>query len=120
MYPAIPGASICRTLWERTFLRSLPASVWGFSEYCYIMPGAHVFKVPEELSDECAMLAEIMSCSWNVDKAKEFYSFSGEGFQVNDTVVVIGVGPLGMSHLIKAHILGAGKTHCHGYFGLET
>lgn len=88
---------------------SYPHLFGGFSEYCYIMPGAHVFKVPEELSDECAMLAEIMSCSWNVDKAKEFYSFSGEGFQVNATVVVIGVGPLGMSHLIKANILGAGK-----------
>lgn len=81
----------------------------GFSEYCYIIPGTHVFKVPDGLSDECAMLAELMSCSMNVDKAKEYYSFSGDGFAVNDTVVVYGVGPLGMTHMIKAGILGAGK-----------
>ena len=81
----------------------------GFSEYCYIIPGTHVYKVPDDLSNECAMLAEVMTCSMNVDKAKEFYSFSGDGFAVNDTVVVYGVGPLGITHLIKAKILGAGK-----------
>lgn len=81
----------------------------GFSEYCYIVPGTHVFKVPDELSDECACLTELMSVTWNVDKAKEYYSFSGDGFAVNDTVVVQGVGPLGMTHMIKAGILGAGK-----------
>lgn len=81
----------------------------GFAEYMYLMPGMHVYKVPEGLSDECAMLAELMSCSYNVDKAKEFYSFSGEGFACNDTVVVYGVGPLGITHMIKSRILGAGK-----------
>jgi threonine dehydrogenase-like Zn-dependent dehydrogenase len=81
----------------------------GFSEYMYLIPGTHVYKVPEELSDEGAMLAELFSCSYNVDKAKEYYSFSGDGFAVNDTVVVQGVGPLGITHMIKARILGAGK-----------
>jgi L-iditol 2-dehydrogenase len=81
----------------------------GFAEYTYLLPGTHVYKVPDDLSNECACLAELMSVTMNVDKAKEFYSFSGDGFAVNDTVVVQGVGPLGITHMIKARILGAGK-----------
>ena len=86
-----------------------PALWGGFAEYMYVPPQSHVFKVPDSLSDECAMLAELFACAYNVDKAKEFYSFSGDGFAFGDTVVVQGVGPLGMTHMIKARLLGAGK-----------
>ena len=81
----------------------------GFAEYIYIIPGTHVFKVPDSLSDECACMAEIFDVACNVDKAKEFYSFAGEGFGCNDTVIVQGVGPIGITHMIRARILGAGK-----------
>jgi len=56
-----------------------------------------------------AVLTEVMCVTWTLDKAKEFNSFSLEGFNFNDTVVVQGVGPLGLAHVIKARMMGAGK-----------
>ncbi|MGI6168434.1 MAG: zinc-binding dehydrogenase [Christensenellales bacterium] len=81
----------------------------GFSEYIYIEPKTRLYKVPEELSDDMAVLTELMCVTYTLDKAKEFNSFSGEGFSFNDTVVIQGVGPLGLAHIIKARMLGAGK-----------
>ncbi len=81
----------------------------GFAEYIYIEPGTRLYKVPENLPDEMAVLAELMCVTYSLDKAREFYNFNGEGFGFNDTVVVQGVGPLGLAHIIKAQMSGAGK-----------
>ncbi|MGI6176024.1 MAG: zinc-binding dehydrogenase [Christensenellales bacterium] len=81
----------------------------GFAEYIYIEPGTTLYKVPDGLSDEMASLTELMCVAYTLDKAKEFYSFSGEGFGFNDTIVIQGMGPLGLIHLIKARMMGAGK-----------
>jgi len=68
----------------------------GWSEYLYVMPDVFVYKVPDGLSPERAVLAEFMSVFYGLDKT-------------GDTVVVQGVGPLGICQVIKARILGAGK-----------
>ena len=81
----------------------------GFSEYMYIEPGTRLYAVPDGLPDEVAVLTEIMCVAYSLDKAKEFNSFSLEGFNFDDTVVIQGVGPLGLAHLIKARMMGAGK-----------
>lgn len=81
----------------------------GFSEYIYIEPGTRLYAVPDGLPDEVAVLTEIMCVAYTLDKAKEFSSFSLEGFNFDDTVVIQGVGPLGLAHLIKARMMGAGK-----------
>jgi len=81
----------------------------GWSEYMYIAPEVFVYKVPDSLSPEAAVLTELMACSFNLDKAKEFSSLASEGFLSGDTVVIQGVGPLGFVHLIKAQLLGAGR-----------
>ena len=81
----------------------------GFSEYMYIEPGTRLYAVPDGLPDEMAVLTEIMCVAYSLDKAKEFNSFSLEGFNFDDTVVIQGVGPLGLAHLIKARMMGAGK-----------
>lgn len=81
----------------------------GFSEYMYIEPGTRLYAVPDELPDEMAVLTEILCVAYSLDKAKEFNSFSLEGFNFDDTVVIQGVGPLGLAHLIKARMMGAGK-----------
>lgn len=81
----------------------------GFSEYIYIEPGTRLYKVPDGLPDRVAVLTEVMAVTYTLDKAKEFNSFSQEGFNFNDTVVVQGVGPLGLAHIIKARMMGAGK-----------
>lgn len=80
----------------------------GWSQYMYLLPGTFIFKVPPEVTLKTAVLTEPMVVTYNLDKAKEFYSMSGEGFKPGDTVVVQGTGPLGLLHIIKARILGAG------------
>lgn len=80
----------------------------AFAEYMYILPKTYVYKVPEYLSDDMACLTELMCVTYTLDKAKELFAFDGEGFGFGGTVVVQGVGPLGLAHVIKARMMGAG------------
>ena len=80
----------------------------GWSQYLYVVPGSFVFCVPEELPSEIAVLAEIMAVTVGLDRAKQMSAFPSESFRFDDTVVVLGVGPLGMCFVMKARMLGAG------------
>jgi threonine dehydrogenase-like Zn-dependent dehydrogenase len=80
----------------------------GWSQYIYIIPGSFLVKVPEDLPSEVAVLAEIFAVSVGLDRAKQMSAFPNESFRFDDTVVVLGVGPLGMCFLMKARMLGAG------------
>lgn len=75
----------------------------GWSEYMYLLPGTRLFRVPEELPDEVAVLTEPMAVTHGFDRARRLHG----GFA--ETVVVYGVGPLGLCHLIKARLSGAGR-----------
>lgn len=81
----------------------------GFSEYIYIEPKTRLYKIPDDLPDRMAVLTEVFCVTYALDKAKEFNAFSLEGFNFGDTVVVQGVGPLGLAHVVKARMMGAGK-----------
>lgn len=80
----------------------------GWSEYMVIIPEAFVYKVPENLGPELAVYTELMACAFALDKAKDFSSFASEGFLTGSSVLIQGVGPLGIAHLIMARIMGAG------------
>lgn len=80
----------------------------GWAEYMYIMPGTFVYKVPDGMPPEISVLTELFTVSYAVDRAKESYSLAHEGFGAADTVVIQGVGPMGLAALIKSRILGAG------------
>jgi len=75
----------------------------------YLRPDTFVYKVPDGLSPRVAVLAELMACAASLDKLKEFSSYAIEGFTSGDTVVVIGSGPLGLLHVAKADMMGAGQ-----------
>jgi threonine dehydrogenase-like Zn-dependent dehydrogenase len=81
----------------------------GFADYVYALPGSYLFTVPDDLPAEMAVLTEVMAVTTGLDKAKQFSAVDNEGFRFGDTVVVQGVGPLGMCHVIKARMLGAGN-----------
>ena len=81
----------------------------GWADYIYVRPDAFVFKVPEDMDPRIAVMTELMSVTYNLDKAKELYTMGGEGFGSGATVLIQGVGPMGLLHVLKAHILGAGK-----------
>jgi threonine dehydrogenase-like Zn-dependent dehydrogenase len=74
----------------------------GWAEYMYLLPGTQLFRVPDALPDRVAVLTEPMAVTHGFERAR----------RLNDTfaesVVVYGVGPLGMCHLIKARLMGAG------------
>ena len=81
----------------------------GWSEYMYILPNAFLYKVPEGIPLRVAVMAELMAVSYNLDKTKELFTLTGDGFATGSTVVVQGVGPMGICHLIKARVMGAGN-----------
>lgn len=80
----------------------------GWAQYMYIVPGSFLVKVPDDLPSEVAVLTEIFAVSVGLDRAKQMSAFPSESFRFDDTVVVLGVGPLGMCFLMKARMLGAG------------
>src|SRR5579872_5654964 len=80
----------------------------GWSQYLYVVAGSFLVKVPDELPSEIAVLTEIMAVTVGLDRAKQISSFPSESFRFDDSVVVLGAGPLGMCFVMKARMLGAG------------
>jgi L-iditol 2-dehydrogenase len=80
----------------------------GWSQYLYVLPGSFLVRVPEELPSDVAVLTEIMAVTVGLDRAKQISAFPSESFRFDDTVVVLGTGPLGMCFIMKARMLGAG------------
>lgn len=86
-------------------LRS-PSLFGGWSEYMYLLPRTPLFRVPPELPDDVAVITEVMAVTHGVDSAIKILGINGSpssGFSVG----VLGIGPLGLCHLIKAKLLGA-------------
>src|SRR5437870_12779839 len=51
-----------------------------------------------------------MTVTVGLDRAKQMSAFPNEALLFDDTVVVLGVGSLGMCFLMKARMLGAGTS----------
>jgi threonine dehydrogenase-like Zn-dependent dehydrogenase len=75
----------------------------GWAEHMYLLPGTHLHRVPDELPDDIAVLTEIFSVTHGFETARRL-----QPGQFGERVAVIGVGPLGLCHLIKARLLGCG------------
>lgn len=86
-----------------------PHLMGGWAEHIYVRPDASVFKVPDSVDAELAVMTELMAVTYNLDKAKSFYSMDGEGFGSGAAIAVQGVGPMGLLHVFKARIMGAGE-----------
>jgi threonine dehydrogenase-like Zn-dependent dehydrogenase len=71
----------------------------GWAELMYLRPGTRLFHVPDALDSRLASMTELLSVTHGLDRF----------MRAGDTVLVIGAGPLGMVHLIKADLLGAGR-----------
>ena len=85
-----------------------PHLMGGWAEHIYVRPDAFVYKVPESIDANLAVMTELMAVTYNLDKAKSFYSMDGEGFGSGASIAVQGVGPMGLLHVFKARIMGAG------------
>jgi threonine dehydrogenase-like Zn-dependent dehydrogenase len=80
----------------------------GWAEYLYVVPGSFLVRVPDDVPSEVAVLTEVMAVTVGLDRAKQMSAVPAEPFLFDDTVVVLGAGPLGMCFLMKARMLGAG------------
>jgi L-iditol 2-dehydrogenase len=99
---------------NKTYGVYFPADKWphvtgGWAEHMYIFPGSFVYKVPEDMPSEIAVNIELMVVTNNVDRAKSYMEFASRGFGLMDTVLIQGVGAMGIAHLIKCRVLGAGE-----------
>ena len=81
-----------------------PSLFGGWAELMYLLPGTKIFRVPDELPDELAVLTEVMAVTHGVETARRV-----GGFDFGESVVVYGVGPLGLCHLVKSRLLGCGR-----------
>ncbi|MGI9644179.1 MAG: zinc-binding dehydrogenase, partial [Ilumatobacteraceae bacterium] len=79
----------------------------GFAEYLYLRPGTPVFKVPDGLPDDVAVLTELFAVTHSLDLAAKMPRPGG--FRPGDSVAVVGVGPVGVVHVAKAALRGADR-----------
>jgi threonine dehydrogenase-like Zn-dependent dehydrogenase len=79
----------------------------GWSQLMYLLPGTPLFRVPGELPSEVAVLTEVMAVTHGLDAATALPR--PHAFRNSDSVAVIGVGPLGLCHVIKSRFLGCGE-----------
>ena len=79
----------------------------GWSEYLYLRPGTAVFRVPEALPDDVAVLTEIFAVTHSLERAAALPR--PNGLRPGDAVAIIGGGALGLAHAVKASLMGAGR-----------
>jgi len=77
-----------------------PHFLGGFADYCYIMPGTGILKLPDELSDEEAT-------PLNCGVATMISVVEAAGIEMGDSVVVQGLGLLGLYGCAIAKARGA-------------
>jgi len=87
----------------------------GWSEYLYLRPGTPVFRVPDGLPTNVAVLTELFAVTHSLDLAAKMPRPGG--FRAGDTVAVVGVGPIGLVHVARAALLGASRVIAIDPFG---
>jgi threonine dehydrogenase-like Zn-dependent dehydrogenase len=88
--------------------QSEPALMGGWSEYMYLLPRTPIFRVPDQISNNVAVLTEVMAVTHGLETAYAVLGLQGNP-PFGRTVVVLGVGPLGLCHVVKARLTGAGR-----------
>ncbi len=83
----------------------------GWAEYMYVYPNTPLFKVPDNVPPEAAVLTEPMAVAYGsflraAVPCSPVYDI--QGYSPGDTVVVLGPGPIGLVHSIMFRIAGAG------------
>jgi putative phosphonate catabolism associated alcohol dehydrogenase len=79
-----------------------PHLLGGFAEYCHLLPGTGVVRLPSSLADEEAV-------PLNCGGATMVAAVEAAGIGPGDTVVVLGLGLLGLYAVALARARGAGR-----------
>ncbi|MEM2174469.1 MAG: zinc-binding dehydrogenase, partial [Candidatus Micrarchaeia archaeon] len=80
----------------------------GFCEYSFLPSKAWVFKLPNEMSDEEAVLIEPLACVLSgIEKAMTPEPYLKQGFGIGDNIVIQGAGVMGILAATIVKALGA-------------
>ncbi len=90
----VPGFSCCE---------DYPYLMGGFAEYRYVSPKSEVVKIPEKVTNE-----EVVGVGCALRTIVRAYRRLG-GLRLQDNVVVLGAGPIGLYSVLLAREGGAGK-----------
>ena len=74
----------------------------AYGDYYYLRPGAAVFRIPDEISDDIATPA-------NCALAQVLYGLTRAGLRQGDTAVIQGAGGLGLNAVAVARDMGADR-----------
>jgi threonine dehydrogenase-like Zn-dependent dehydrogenase len=106
--PAHPSV-FCVNGWAYGFrsCKEPPHLYGGYAEKVYIEPGTKVWKIPDDMPDEVAVLQDIFAAVNGVLRALTPYTGPREGFRPTDTVAVQGAGAMGLAAAVTAWLCGA-------------
>lgn len=85
-----------------------PYLLGGYAEYMYVLPESWVYKIPDEMPDEVAVLLEPFSIALRAVERGLFPGLPGigEGCGFGGTAVVIGCGTIGVLAVAALKLLG--------------
>lgn len=79
----------------------------GFAEHVLLLPWTPVYKVPDNMPDEVAVLTDIFASAAGVLKAMGPSPVLKEGFGPTGIVAIQGAGPIGLAAAVTAKMCGA-------------
>ena len=79
----------------------------GYAEKVYLKPGTMVWKIPDDLPDDVAILQDTIAATNGVIRAMTPNPIQKEGFGPGDIVLVQGAGAMAMAAAITAYLAGA-------------
>ena len=87
-----------------------PHFMGGFAEYLYIFPETYLWKLPEDMPSEVAVLLDPLAVAMRaIELAQMSPGVVEEAFNTNSTVAIIGMGPVGILAAITARLMGVEK-----------
>ncbi len=91
-----------------------PHFMGGFGEYLYVSPETFVWKIPEDMPSEVAVLLDPTAVAMRaIELAQTCPGTVEESFNSNATVAIIGLGPVGILAAIICRLLGVKKNYCY-------
>ncbi len=109
-YPKTANRCLTPTYYGRYLSFDKPPHLWGgWAEMEYVdlemLPGTKIYRLPDDMTPALGSLAEPLTSSLRAFKR----ATEAGGFQVGDTVVIQGSGPIGVLAIVAAKEMGAGR-----------
>ena len=107
--PSNYGPTFCEQTLAYGFVscENPPHLFGGWAEKIVLQPGTWIYRVPETLTDEQAVLVDVLASASGVERAVFHASWLNMGLGLGQTAVIQGSGTVGMSAAIKAQLFGA-------------